>query len=653
MDSQCFARLSVRLSLSTCVLCAFGAQAAEGQTNGASDESPLEQIVVTATRAKEGVRADVLGASVTVLVPEQLEQRQTRFIADALRDVPGVAVNRAGAVGGVTQVRVRGTEGNHVLVLIDGMEAADPYQGEFDFAALLADDVARVEVLRGQQSALYGSDAIGGVIHYMTLSGREAPGMSARFETGSFDTWEGAVRLAGSTEKFDYAVGGGHQTTDGIATSRIGTRKVGAESTTFSGRFQYDVNEDFRLNAVTRYTYTDAELNDQDYGSTYGVPPYGWVIDSDDYSHNRALYGLVRAEFDALDDRWINTLSVQGVDAARSAYSGGEREYGNKASRLKASYVSTLQFGSNGFAQSVTFAADMERERMRALGPWLTEAQRQEREIDNVGLVAQYHAEIDDRIGLGFALRHDDNDRFDDATTYRVQGSYRFDSGTRLRAALGSGIKSPGMTDLYGYDPDSFIGNPGLKPERSEGWEVGVEQSFAGRRALVGVTYFDNRLKDEIYTIYSGPTFIASPANHTDESTQKGVETFVAARLGAWSLDASYTYLDAEEGGVEEGRRPPHIASLSVGWRTLGDALGLNLTARYNGAMLDYNFTGSGGRFIEMDDFTLFNLNADYRISDHLQVFGRIENLLDETYEEIFSHRAPGRAVYAGVRLKL
>ena len=181
-----------------------------------AQESPLEQVIVTATRAGEGVRRDVLGASITVLEPDDLEQRQTRLVSDVLRDVPGVAVGRAGTVGGLTQVRVRGTEGNHVLVLIDGMEASDPYSGEFDFAVLLADEVARIEVLRGQQSALYGSDAIGGVIHYMTASGKDAPGVRARVEAGSFDTVEGAARFAGSSGVFDYAVSAGYQTTDGV-----------------------------------------------------------------------------------------------------------------------------------------------------------------------------------------------------------------------------------------------------------------------------------------------------------------------------------------------------------------------------------------------------------------------------------------------------
>ena len=147
-------------------------------------------------------------------------------------------------------MRIRGTEGNHVLMLIDGMEASDPYQGEFDFATLIADDVARIEVLRGQQSALYGSDAIGGVIHYLTASGRESPGSQARLEYGSFNTVDGSLRFAGANGAFDYAVNGGYQTTDGTPNSRFGTRDLGAEFGALSTRLGYEVNDNFRLKAV-------------------------------------------------------------------------------------------------------------------------------------------------------------------------------------------------------------------------------------------------------------------------------------------------------------------------------------------------------------------------------------------------------------------
>jgi vitamin B12 transporter len=610
----------------------------------------LEQVIVTATRAAEGLPSSVLGSSITVLGAQALEERQTRIVSDVLRDVPGVSVNRNGTVGGLTQVRIRGTESNHVLTLIDGIEASDPFQGEFDYATLIADEIARVEVLRGQQGALYGSDAIGGVIHYITAGGREAPGLRTRIEGGSFGTYEAAARFAGATDTLDYAISGGYQTTDGITTARFGRRDVGAENTALAVRLAYEPSDDFRLQAVGRYSYTDAELNDQDFN--FGSPTFGFAIDSDDHYHNQAFYGLVSGELDAFDDRWINTLSVQGVDAERKNFSDGQRDFSNQGSRLKASWVSTLTFGSR-FAQSLTLAADFEREQMQNISPAITAAQGLERETDNTGVVAEYELVIAERIGFGAAVRHDDNERFDDADTYKVQASYAFDSGTRLRAAAGSGIKNPSVFELFGFDPDFFIGNPSLEPERSEGWEIGVEQSLAERRVLIGVTYFDSTLRDEIFTTFSPPTFVASPRNRSTRSTQNGIELSVSARLGsAWSLAAAYTDLNARENGLEEMRRPPRIASLNVGWRTPANRAGVNLTVRYNGETLDSNFTNVGPAHIALDEFTLVNLGADFELNERTQLYGRLENLFDEDYEEVFTFRAPGRAAYAGVRLK-
>jgi vitamin B12 transporter len=615
-----------------------------------SDPIRLEQIIVTATRARDGLPQDLLGSSVSVLDFQDLQTRQTRYVADVLRDVPGIAVNRAGGIGGQTQIRMRGTEGNHVLVLVDGMEVSDPFTGEFDFATLLADEVARVEVLRGQQSALYGSDAIGGVVHYMTGSGRQDPGVRTRLEGGSFNTWEGAARFAGSTGAFDYALSAGHRTTDGTPTSRFGTRELGAENSAVSGRIEFAPTESFRLKAVTRYSHAEADTNDQDFNWPPG-PTYGFVIDSDDYYEARAWYGLVGAEFDSFDGAWTNALTLQGANAQREGYSEGVLDSGSEGSRLKASYVSSLKFGSDALSQSLTGAVDFKRERMQNTGPVYDPSMSLERETDNLGFVLQYNATVADRIGFGAAVRHDDNDRFADATTYRVQGSYRFDDGTRLRAAAGSGIKNPTMTELFGYDPSSYLGNPNLKPEKSKGWEVGVDRSFGGDIAMLGIGYFDNRLEDEIYTVYAPITFIGSPENRTTESKQRGVELCGLIRLGErWRIDASYTYLDAEEDGHEEVRRPQHIASLNVDLRILEDRAGVNLAVRHNGAMLDHDFTGLGSAFVRLPEFTVVTLAGDYRINDKFGLYARIENLFDEKYEEIYTFRSPGRGGYVGFR---
>jgi vitamin B12 transporter len=619
----------------------------------AGSEDPLDYVVITATRANQGVRADLLGSSFTILQPDDLEQRQTRYVSDILRDVPGISVSRSGSLGGLTEVRIRGTESNHALVLIDGMKASDPYLGEFDFATLVADDIAKVEVLRGQQSALYGSDAIGGVINYITLNGREAPGGRVRVEGGSFGTKDISARYAGVSGPFDYAITGGWTDTDGFPLSRMGTRDIGTENTGASVRLEYTPSETLRLKAIGRYSHTRADSDPQDFDFPPG-PNFGLVVDGDDYYKNRAFYGLVRGELDTLDGRWTHALSAQGVDSSRDNFSEGAFSNGDNGKRQRYSYESTLRFGSEQFSQTLIGAFDREREEYQNLGAFLTPEQTEKHSTTNNGVVLQYDARIQERIGLGAAIRHDDNDRFDNDNTYRLQASFRFTDSTRVRAAAGSGVKNPGIFELFGFDPESFVGNPGLKPEKSRGWEVGLDQSFADRRGLVGITYFRSKLTDEITSVFDFTNFTSTVVNAATDSTQKGVEVFAQARIApAWRVDASYTYVDAKEDGVEEVRRPPHMGSLSLTWRAPEDRAGLSLSVRYNGAMNDNDFTDPLGtpRIARLSAYTLVNLGADYRVASNVQVYARVENLLDERYEEVFSYRSAGRGAFAGARM--
>jgi vitamin B12 transporter len=168
------------------------------------------------------------------------------------------------------------------------------------------------------------------------------------------------------------------------------------------------------------------------------------------------------------------------------------------------------------------------------------------------------------------------------------------------------------------------------------------------------VTYFNSRLKDEIFTDFVGPSFTASPANATTKSTREGVEVAVSARVGQeWRANVAYTYLNAIENGREEVRRAPHIASLNIAWRAPGDRYGANLTLRYNGQQMDNNFTLTGPAHVRLSSYTLINLGADYRLTDRFDLYGRVENLFDDTYEEVFTVRTIGRAFYAGIRARL
>src|SRR5260221_11555742 len=302
----------------TALICALTFISSQVAAQSASVTLPQEQVLITASRLG-GIRSELLGSSSTILEPVDLEERQIVIVSDVLRDVPGIAVSRTGPVGQFTQVRIRGAESNHTLVLIDGIKAGDPFFGEFQFETLITDDVAKVEVLRGEQSALYGSDAIGGVIHYIAATGAEARGFRARAEGGSFGSANASARYAGVEAGLDYALSVAYSRTDGVPDNPLGTRHLGSEGLNLAGKFSYAIDENFRLQAVARYSSLEADGNQQDFNFPPGAT-YGFEVDSKGSYKNRNFYWLFGAEFDPLDGRWKNAVNVQGLATERNGY---------------------------------------------------------------------------------------------------------------------------------------------------------------------------------------------------------------------------------------------------------------------------------------------------------------------------------------------
>ncbi|WP_285711800.1 TonB-dependent receptor plug domain-containing protein [Erythrobacter oryzae] len=601
-------------------------------------------ILVSAARDAAIPREDYTG-SATALTADDLDRRQTRDIADVLRDVPGVAV---AGVAGQTQIRLRGSEANHVLVLVDGIEVSDPFAGEFDIGTLQAEPGARLEVLRGAQSALYGPDAIGGVVAYQSASGDSLPGFAARLEGGTQGTVNGAARYGASGIGWDAALSAVVVSTDGQPNARGGTRDIGRDSYTLAGKGSVELTDTLTLRAAARFIRTEGQTNDSDFDRT--SPTFGFIIDSPGTGFtNEAIYALVGARLDTLEGRWTHDLSAQIADVERETFGPFGQSSGSEGDRVKASYVSAFEITP---AHRVTFAADYEVEGFRnafaGSGGFTTR-----REIEQVGLVGEYRYS-GEAFDLTAALRHDINDLFQDATTFRVGAGYSLTGTTRLRAAAGSGVKNPGFFELYGFVDGRFIGNAALRPEKSTGWEVGIDQGL-GDNATLAVTYFDSELEGEIFTTFPPPNFIATPANRTTVSKQRGIEVSLNARLGEqFSLDAAYSYLDAEENGVEEVRRPNHIASAALTWEAPAEAASATLVVRYNGETPDVAFTDPSfvPVRVTLDDYTLVNFNARVKLTDSLAAFARVENLLGEEYEQVFSFVSPGRSAVVGVEAR-
>lgn len=652
-------------------------------TGSPSTTAPAgDDVVVTATRSGDAIPVALIGSSVTVLSNQDLQDRQTRVLSDALRDVPGVAVNRSGAVGDLTEVRIRGSESNQVLVFIDGIKADDPYQGEFDFSSLLNDEASRVEVLRGQQSSLYGSDAIGGVITYTTLSGRELPGVSLRGEGGSMGTYDGGARVAGVLgDSLDYALTSSYYHTDGYPIAPGGSRDIGADLLGASGKLNWTPTDTLKLTAVGRYSYTRAETDDQTIVPQSPVVQGYPVIDTVDspgtYSTNRGLYGLVGATWNVFGDTMTNAAQLTIADTTRRGFDPGpygSGESGDHGRRWRASGSSTVRFGNDQVKNRFTLAVDWEREDFHDATPG-GYADNSTHRIDQLGVVAQYDVTVADRLAVSASARIDSNSRFEDDATYRATASYLFPSGTRLHAAYGTGVKDPTATQLYDYSSGQYVGNPNLLPERSEGWEAGVEQRLLGGHATLGATYFDSRFTHQIDTTYTqvGNTYLQTPYNEAGHSRQRGVEAYASATLDAFRAALSYTYLDAPQvidalagpapadGSfqpsvpltIQAARRPRNIGSANLTWAPKTVPVTATVTVRYNGRQNDYAFNEDFSRLVvPLKAYTLVNLDATYDLTRHVQLFGRVENLADDRYQEVFTYQAPGRAGYGGVKVR-
>ena len=608
----------------------------------------VPEVVVSASRVP--LPSTAVGSAVTVITGEELENKQSRFVADVLREVPGVAVNRTGNFGGLTQVRIRGAEANHTLVLIDGMEVGDPFNGsEFDFSQLLTNDIERIEVLRGAQSALYGSEAIGGVISITTKRAREGFSASLAAEGGSFLTRNVRGSASAGFEDFDLRVGMEIFETDGFDISPSGDEDDSSQvrSANFRSAYRPAENLEFRVNG--RLVDREAETDTQDFVTT------GEAIDANTDFEGQEINLRTEGQLDLFGGAWEQILGGAFTRSDIDRFNGGTFTSGSVGSKRKLDYQSNVILETPNLMDTVhgfTVFGEVEQERFENIQPFVPAANQVEQTI-NYAVVGEYRLQAFDRLFLSGSVRYDKFDEFEDATTYRVTGSFDvLETGSRLHASYGTGIKAPSFFELFGFIPDQFVGNPNLEAERSEGWDVGIEQQFLDGRIVADVTYFQADLFDEIAGSSGGG--LPSTINLSGESKRNGVETSLrVVPFDGLTLTGSYTYLrTSEPGGLSEVRRPRHTASFNANWSFLDERANLNLGVDYNGETDDLEFASATTRNrIRLDDYALVSLAGRYEPIEGVEVFGRIENALNQNYEEVFGFETPGRAVFVGARV--
>jgi vitamin B12 transporter len=617
---------------------------AQEMENSDGGVTTLKRLLVTDGRTE--VEQEKSGRAFTVITGEQLEANQVRYVGDALRMVPGFAVSRTGSHGGMTQVRVRGAEGNHLLVMVDGVEISETASGEYDFGGLIVDDVDRIEVLRGPQSAFWGSNATAGVVNIITRRGeRNVFTGSARSEIGSDGTFLGGVSLSGGGENYDVALSGAFRRNEGFNISDFGSEKDGDSNATLNGKIVVDLTPDFSVDGTVRYVNRRSDVDPQSFMT-------GLVLDANDATATREFFGSVGATLTSFDGMLAQRARFSGSDTLRDNFQAGTITSWNQGRRLNGSYQATLEFDSDNARTRITGGYEWEQETF--LPSHLTETF----ERTTHSFIGEYRGEYFDQFFLNAAVRRDLNDRFADATTYSISGAWLVpNSGTRLHASVGTGVTNPTFFEQFGFVPATFTGNPNLVPEKSFGWDIGVEQTLFDGALVADITYFNQNLTNEIATLFGGPPlFLSSPINRNGISKRQGVEIAATLNLTSGvSATASYTYTDATEqttaGGprVDEVRRPKHSGSLGLAYLFLDGKARVFGDVVFNGEILDNAFVPGLPPRVKLDGYTVVNIGGSYKFNEHFEAYGRVENLFDERYEEIFGYNTPGRTAFLGV----
>lgn len=600
-------------------------------------------MVVSATRLP--TPAAEVASSVTVITSEEIERKQQRTLSDVLRDVPGLSLVQTGGPGGLTSVFIRGTNSNHTKVFIDGIDVGDPStaDGAFDFAHVLASDIERVEALRGPQSGLYGSDAIGGVINIVTKHGAGPPRFRAGIEGGSFGTFNQTGSASGAVNRFNYAFHAGHLHAGDTPITPHGLLPPGRNSIgdsydnkTFSTKLGAGVTDSLDVGVVARYIDTALRFTGEDFSAFPSVP-----ASEQSEADTRQFFTRGTAHLALFDGAFDQTLGVAYTRHSRR-YLSPDTAFGPvdpsvyRGHRVKWDWQGNLNIATG---QVLTLGAESQKEEITT--PIFAEG------TTNAGFV-QLQSSVDERLFNTVSLRYDDHDRFGGEATYRIAPAVLLPgTGTKFKGSVGTSFKAPSLDQLFhDYSAFGFFANPDLKPEESFGYDLGFEQSIAGAHVQVGATYFHNDI-DNLITINSAGTSYVNVA----EATTSGIESFLAHQpFDRLSWRADYTYTKAEDAvlGSELLRRPKHKASVEAHWRVT-DGATLSATVLYVGSRIDRTRDFTVPR-LEAGGFTFVNLAGSYALNRVLTAFARIENLFNREYEDPTGFQRPGFGAFAGLQ---
>ena len=628
---------------------------AEGEKPGSDSLRTyhLSDVVVSAT--KTPTPSTQVGSAITVIDREEIELSQKGTALELLSGVPGIFIFQQGGAGKLATVFTRGASPGQTLVLLDGVEMNNPgdVSSVFDFSNLQADDIERIEILRGPQSTLYGSDALAGVISIYTRKFSQDLNFSAHLEGGSYSSLRSTASVSGRVNALSYLVSANDFKTKGFSSASElygNTEADGYKTSSFTSKFKYAFHEDISLSLLLRYNKANTDYD------------YSGGINGDDPNYSYSLQESViktTLDFSLFDKKWAQSVSFNylrnfrkyfdGVDAKRPTTSSDARYDGTKT---KVEWLNTLSIFED---QRITIGAEAEEE--VAVSDYYSNSDWgsfnsffPKVSTTTFGMYVQDQVSIIKNFNATVGVRYDKHKKFGSVATYRIAPVYFVEeTGTKIRAAYGTGFKAPSL--FYLFDPG--YGNADLKPEKSIGWDFGVEQFLLNDKLSIEVSYFSN-LFSNLFG-FDNATF---KTINLAKAEAKGVEFGVKYRSNGFAV-YNFTYTltntkDKSENSPDKDlpllRRPKDKASFSTLF-FLTKNLNLGFEALYTGVRDDKDFSTYPVQRIQLASYTLVHLSASYKLTNGLEVFGKLHNIFDKKYEEILGYGTERFSSYVGINL--
>lgn len=636
------------LILLPCIAAATPALAQSAQSTSGLEQAAEanNEIIVTANR--EARPASTVGQAVSILDTDTITLRQATVVSDLLRQTPGVTVVRNGGPGTTTSISIRGAESDQTVALIDGIKLNDPSSpgGGFNFGNLLVGNIARIEVLRGAQSVLWGSQAIGGVVNLISRQPTEDLAVNARVEGGWHNTGQAFANLSGKSGPVSASLGGGYYTTDGVSTFAGGSERDGFRNYAANGSFGIELSPSVSVDLRGFYSNGRTDIDG------YPAPSYSFG-DTREYGDSEQWIGYAGLNAALLDGRLRNRFAYARTETDRRNIDPDglpTETFRGIGRNERLEYQGVLDLGSAVFA---TFGAEREVSRFSSSSYGGPVTRGRARIFSVYGQLA-----VTPIAGLTATagLRHDDHNVFGGATTFSGSAAYSPNDGaTTLRASYSEGFKAPTL-----YQLQSEYGNAALQPERSRGWDAGVTQRALGGAVEASATYF-RRSSFDLITFVSCASPLTGictgrPGGTYDNIARtlaQGVEATLLLRPSdALTFSASYTYLDAKNRstgtanfGRDLARRPDSSTTVNADYRWP-----FGLTAGATVTMVGDSFDNASNAR-RLDGYVITDVRASFPVSRNLEVYGRIENVFNERYETIYQYGQPGRGAFGGVRV--